>query len=88
MIIAPTPVVALNRAVAVAEVQGVPAALSELEDLPLDHYYLFHATRAELLRRTGETGAADAAYGEALELVGNEVERRFLEGRRRLNSRT
>jgi RNA polymerase sigma-70 factor, ECF subfamily len=86
MVLAPTPVVALNRAVAVAEVEGVDAALSQLDGLDLDNYHLFHATRAELLRRSGAVGAADTAYGRALALVANPVERRFLEERRRLNS--
>lgn len=84
----PTPVVALNRAVALAELDGAASALSVLEGLELDRYHLYHATRAELLRRTGEVEAADAAYGEALALVSNEVERRFLEERRRVNSST
>ena len=86
MLQAPTPVVALNRAVAVAEVHGEPDALSLLDDMDLDRYHLYHATRAELLRRLGEVDAADDAYGEALALVSNEVERRFLEERRRVNS--
>ncbi len=86
MVQAPTPVVALNRAVAVAEVDGEPDALSLLDDMDLDRYHLYHATRAELLRRMGEVDAADDAYGEALALVSNEVERRFLEERRRVNS--
>jgi len=86
MVQAPTPVVALNRAVAVAEVHGESDALSSLDDIDLDRYHLYHATRAELLRRLGDVDAADEAYGEALALVSNEVERRFLEGRRRFNS--
>jgi RNA polymerase sigma-70 factor, ECF subfamily len=86
MLQAPTPVVALNRAVAVAEVHGEGHALSLLDDMDLDGYHLYHATRAELLRRLGEVDAADDAYGEALALVSNEVERRFLEERRRVNS--
>jgi RNA polymerase sigma-70 factor (ECF subfamily) len=83
---APTPVVALNRAVAVAEVDGVTAALDELEGLDLDGYHLFHATRAELLRRNGQVEAADTAYRAALALVSNQAERRLLEERRLLNS--
>jgi RNA polymerase sigma-70 factor, ECF subfamily len=86
MVQAPTPVVALNRAVAVAEVDGEPDALSLLDEMDLDRYHLYHATRAELLRRMGEVDAADDAYGEALALVSNEVERRFLQERRRVNS--
>jgi len=83
---APTPVVALNRAVAVAEVDGVTAALDALEGLDLDGYHLFHATRAELLRRNGQVEAADTAYRAALALVSNQAERRLLEERRLLNS--
>ena len=86
MVQAPTSVVALNRAVAVAEVHGESDALSLLDDMDLDRYHLYHATRAELLRRLGEIDAADDAYGEALALVSNDVERRFLEERRRVNS--
>ena len=86
MVQAPTPVVALNRAVAVAEVHGESDALSLLDDMDLDRYHLYHATRAEFLRRLGEIDAADDAYGEALALVSNDVERRFLEERRRVNS--
>ena len=86
MMQAATPVVALNRAVAVAEVYGAADALSLLDDMDLERYHLFHATRAELLRRLGDIGAADDAYGEALALVSNDVERRFLVERRRINS--
>ncbi|HLF43576.1 MAG TPA: RNA polymerase sigma factor [Acidimicrobiia bacterium] len=86
MSLAPTPVVALNRAVAVAEVEGAAAGLAQVDGLDLDGYHLYHATRAELLRRLGEVVAADAAYGEALALVANQAERRFLEERRTLNS--
>ncbi len=83
---APSSVVALNRAVAVAEVEGPTEGLAALEDVNLDNYHLFHATRAELLRRSGRRDAADDAYLRALELVGNQTERRFLEERRRLNA--
>jgi RNA polymerase sigma-70 factor, ECF subfamily len=86
MMQAPTKVVALNRAVAVAEVHGESDALSLLDEMDLDRYHLYHATRAELLRRMGEVDAADDAYSEALALVSNDVERRFLEERRRFNS--
>ena len=81
--ISPTPVVALNRAVAVAEVDGPAPALAALEQLDLAGYHLFHATRADLLRRLGRDGEAAAAYDEALALVTNAAERRFLEERRR-----
>src|SRR3954451_20052960 len=66
--LAPTPIVALNRAVAVAEVSGPAAALELLDSLELDAYHLFHATRADLLRRLDRAGEAAAAYREALEL--------------------
>ncbi len=78
----PTQVVALNRAVAVAEVHGPALALAALEDLELPGYHLLPATRADLLRRLGRHVEAAAAYDEALALVGNETERAFLEGRR------
>ncbi|WP_173096695.1 RNA polymerase sigma factor [Actinomadura verrucosospora] len=82
MAVAPSPVVALNRAVAVAEVEGVDAALPLVEELDLGRYYLFHAVRADLLRRSGRDGEAAAAYGEALARTGDEVEIAFLERRR------
>ncbi len=80
--LSPTPVVALNRAVAVAELEGPSQALALLEDLRLDRYHLYHATRAELLRRMGDIEGADLAYERAISMTGNEVERRFLEQRR------
>jgi RNA polymerase sigma-70 factor, ECF subfamily len=80
--LAPTPVVAMNRAIAVAEVSGPLAALELLEELDLGGYQPFHATRAELLRRAGRREDADAAYERALELTHNEPERRFLRARR------
>jgi RNA polymerase sigma-70 factor (ECF subfamily) len=79
--IAPTPVVALNRAVAVAEVHGVEAALRLVEAIELDGYLPLHAARADLLRRAGRRDEAIAAYRRALELAGNEAERAFLGGR-------
>ena len=78
----PTPVVALNRAVAVAEVHGPGLALAAIEDLELPGYHLLPATRAELLARLGRRDEAQAAYDEALALVGNETERAFLLDRR------
>src|SRR5215472_14060334 len=63
--LAPSPVAALNRAVAVAEVDGPQVALSGLEDLDLDGYYLFHAIRADLLRRLGRNADAALAYQAA-----------------------
>ena len=80
--IAPTPVVALNRAVAVAELDGPGAALSLVDKLDLGEYHLFHATRAELLRRLGRLEEATAAYDAALARTANEAEREFLRSRR------
>lgn len=79
----PTPVVALNRAVAVAEVHGPALALAALESVELPQFHLLHATRADFLRRLDRPAEAAAAYDAALALVGNEAERRFLEERRR-----
>jgi RNA polymerase sigma-70 factor, ECF subfamily len=81
LVVAPGPVVALNRAVAVAEVQGPAAALTLVEGLDLDRYYLYHAIRADLLRRMGRTGEAARAYSEALALTGNAAERAYLAAR-------
>jgi RNA polymerase sigma-70 factor, ECF subfamily len=80
--LSPTPVVALNRAVAVAEVHGPALALAAIESLDLDDYHLFHALRADLLRRLGRSQDAAAAYEDALARAGNAAERRFLEERR------
>jgi RNA polymerase sigma-70 factor, ECF subfamily len=80
--VAPSPIVALNRAVAVAEVTGAAAALEVVDRLDLSDYYLFHAIRADLLRRLGLTGDADAAYEAAIGLTDNAVERKFLERQR------
>ena len=79
--LSPGPVVALNRAVAVAEVHGPAAALGLVDGLDLAGYGLFHAVRADLLRRLGRFREAGAAYRDALGLAGNAAERRFLEGR-------
>jgi RNA polymerase sigma-70 factor, ECF subfamily len=81
-VVAPTPVVALNRSVAVAEVHGPDAALALVDQLRMDDYHLFHSTRADLLRRLGRTGDAVAAYDAAIERTGNGAERAFLERRR------
>ena len=78
----PTPVVALNRAVAVAEVSGPAAALAAVDPLDLGSFHLFHATRADLLRRLGRHAEAADAYDAALTLVTNGPERRFLQARR------
>jgi RNA polymerase sigma-70 factor, ECF subfamily len=79
MAIAPSPVVALNRAVAVAEVEGPSAALALVDDLGLGGYHLFHAIRADLLRRLGRSADAALAYEAAIALTENAAERAFLE---------
>ena len=79
---APTPVVQLNRAVAVAAVRGPHEALAEVEILDLETYVPFHATRADLLRRLGRTDEALAAYERAIDLSTAEPERRYLSLRR------
>jgi RNA polymerase sigma-70 factor (ECF subfamily) len=76
--VAPTPVVALNRAVAIGEVQGPAAALALVDELDLDGYHPFHATRADLLRRLGRDGEAAAAYERAASLAPTDAEREFL----------
>jgi RNA polymerase sigma-70 factor (ECF subfamily) len=75
---APTPVVALNRAVAIGEVHGPAAALTLVDTLGLDNYYLFHATRADLLWRLGRQSEAEPAYTRAAALAPTEGERVFL----------
>ena len=82
MALAPSPVVALNRAVAVAEVDGPDAALALVDDLDLDGYHLFHAIRADLLRRLGRDAEAAAAYDAAIARTENAAQRAFLERRR------
>jgi RNA polymerase sigma-70 factor (ECF subfamily) len=79
--VAPTPVVALNRAVAVAEVHGPAAALPLMTGLQLDGYHLYHAIRGDLLARTGDAAGAAAAYATAIELTDNEAERAVLRRR-------
>ena len=76
----PSPVIELNRAVAVAMADGPDAGLALMEPLAeeLDRYHLFHSTRADLLRRSGRSSEAKAAYQEALALATNPVERRYL----------
>jgi RNA polymerase sigma-70 factor (ECF subfamily) len=85
MACAPTPVVALNRAVALAEVDGPQAGLDVVDSLQgdLDRYHLFHATRADLLCRLDRSREAAEAYDAALALTTNAAERGFLENRRR-----
>ncbi|HET6813929.1 MAG TPA: RNA polymerase sigma factor [Actinomycetota bacterium] len=85
MEVAGSPVVALNRAVAVAEVEGPEAALALVDGLDLDGYHLFHAIRADLLRRLGRDAEAALAYEAAIARTENLAERAFLErGRRSL----
>ena len=79
MSLAPSPVVALNRAVAVAEVEGADAALILVEGLDLKGYYLFHAIRADLLRRLGRSAEAALEYEAAIALTENAPEQVFLE---------
>jgi len=79
--VSPTPVVALNRAIAVAEVRGPHTGLALLDDLHLDDYHLFHAARADLLRRLGRPTDAARAYARAADLAPSEAERAFLFGR-------
>ncbi|MGY1671103.1 RNA polymerase sigma factor [Geodermatophilus sp. SYSU D00710] len=80
--LAPSPVVALHRAVAVAEVDGPAAGLALADALDLPRHHLLPAVRADLLRRLGRDAEAAAAYGEAIALAGNATERAFLERRR------
>ena len=77
----PTAVVALNRAVAVAEIDGPRMALELIDGLSLDQYYLYHAIRADLLRRLGRPHDAAAAYRTAIDHTDNATEIRFLESR-------
>jgi RNA polymerase sigma-70 factor (ECF subfamily) len=89
--VAPTPVVALNRAIAIGELQGAAAALALVDELDLDNYYPFHATRADLLSRLGRESEAATAYDRAATLAPTDLEREFLKlgGRsRRLTTRT
>jgi RNA polymerase sigma-70 factor (ECF subfamily) len=78
----PNPVVALNRAVALAEVEGPEAALAQIDALDLRSYRLFHAMRASLLRRLGRTNEAAEAYDAALARTDNAAERVFIERQR------
>jgi RNA polymerase sigma-70 factor, ECF subfamily len=79
----PTPVVALHRAVAVAEIDGPAAALDLTEDLNLPNYHPYHAIRADLLRRLGRTEEAAESYRRAIAATTNPAEREFLTGRLR-----
>jgi RNA polymerase sigma-70 factor, ECF subfamily len=77
-----SPIVRLNRAIAIAELDGPEVALAEVDGLPLEGYHLFHATRAELLRRLGRSDQARAAYGRAIGLAVNTAEKAYLIRRR------
>jgi RNA polymerase sigma-70 factor (ECF subfamily) len=81
--VTPSPVVALNRAVAVAEIDGPGTALALTDRIALEGFYLFHAIRADLLRRLGRDAEAARAYRAAIERTGNAAERDFLERRLR-----
>jgi RNA polymerase sigma-70 factor, ECF subfamily len=80
----PSPIVRLNRAVAIAEIDDPGVALAEVDRLAeaLDGYHAFHAARADLLRRHGRSAEARAAYDRAIELAGNPAERTYLTRRR------
>ena len=80
--VAPTSVVALNRAVALAEVVGPATALATIDELDLGNYHLWHATRADLLERLGRTAEARAAYDVAMAGTANSAERALLARRR------
>jgi len=78
----PSPIVRLNRAIAIAELDGPSVALAEVDGLPLAGYHPFHATRAELLRRLGRSEESRAAYDRAIELAVNSGETAYLTRRR------
>jgi RNA polymerase sigma-70 factor (ECF subfamily) len=78
----PSPIVRLNRAIAVAELDGPGVALVEVEGLPLEGYHAFHATLADLLRRLGRSADSRAAYDRAIGLAGNTAETAYLTRRR------
>jgi RNA polymerase sigma-70 factor, ECF subfamily len=78
----PSPIVRLNRAIAVAELDGPQVALAEVDGLPLERYHAFHATRADLLRRLGRTEESRAAYDRAIGLADNTAETAYLTRRR------
>ena len=82
MAMAPSPIVELNRAVAVAEVESAEAALALVDELTLDRSHVFHAVRADLLERLGRKDEATAAYDAAISRTDNASERAFLERRR------
>jgi RNA polymerase sigma-70 factor (ECF subfamily) len=78
----PSPIVRLNRAIAVAELDGPEVALAEVDRLPLEGYHLYHATRADLLRRLCRSEESRAAYDRAIALAGNTAETAYLIRRR------
>jgi len=78
----PSPVARLNRAIALAELDGPQVALAQIDGLPLEDYHAFHATRAELLRRLGRGEQSRSAYDRAIELAGNTAETAYLTRRR------
>jgi RNA polymerase sigma-70 factor, ECF subfamily len=82
MAMEPSPVVALNRSVAVAEADGADAALVLVDELPLEGFHVFHAIRAELLSRLGRDDEADEEYERAIRSAANEPERVLLERKR------
>ncbi len=81
LVAAPSPIVEVNRAVAVAEVEGPDAALTLLNGLDIENYYLFHAVRADVLRRLGRDREAAAAYEAAVARTENTAEHEFLRAR-------
>jgi RNA polymerase sigma-70 factor (ECF subfamily) len=81
LMIAPSPIVAVNRAVAVAEVEGPDAALTLLDGLDLENYYLFHAVRADMLRRLWRNDEAATAYEAAIARTNNLTEREYMQRR-------
>ncbi len=80
--LSPTPIVALNRAVAIAELDGPQVALALVDDLDLTGYHAWHATRADLLRRLGRSDESRDAYDAAIAATENPAERAYLERRR------
>jgi len=78
----PSPIVRLNRAIAVAELDGPQVALAKVDGLPLENYHAFHATRADLLRRLGRSEESRAAYDRAIGLASNTAEKAYLVRRR------
>jgi RNA polymerase sigma-70 factor (ECF subfamily) len=87
MAMEPSPVVALNRSVAVAEVEGPDAALVLVDELPLEGFHVFHAIRAELLSRLGRGDEADEEFERAIRSAANEPERVLLERKREATQR-